>query len=200
MFNSDRLMRFLRDIIVPLIAAIVIFTLAKATIGSFKVYGYSMLPTIQNGDYIIVNKAAYFFSPPQRGDIIVLESPRTNDPDLIKRIIALPGDTVEIKMDTVYVNNTPLVEPYIFEKPHYTFPPEKLPPDNYFVLGDNRNNSADSHTGWTLPRTNIVGKAWLDYWPPPRCRIIEHYNLNVVKQIIEPDNPIMTMKTLCPAK
>lgn len=193
-------MKFLRDIILPLIAAIAIFALVKNTIGSFKVYGLSMLPTIQNGDYIIVNKAAYLFTPPRRGEIIVLESPQGNSSDLIKRIIALPGDTIEINNGTVFVNNTPLVEPYILEKPHYTLPPQKIPPDNYFLLGDNRNSSADSHTGWTLPSAKIVGKAWLVYWPPPMWRTIKHCTLNVGKQIAELSKPILTVKMPCPAK
>jgi len=193
-------MRFVRDIIAPLIAAVLIFALVKVTIGSFKVYGLSMLPSIQNSEYIIVNKAAYFFYPPQRGEIIVLQSPHDTNSDLIKRIIALPGDTIEIKGGTVFVNNTPLVEPYIFEKTLYTLSPQKIPADNYFVLGDNRNSSADSHTGWTVPRVNIVGKAWLTYWPPPEWRTIKHYTLNVGERIDELDKPILTMTMPCPRR
>lgn len=165
-------MKFVRDVIIVLIATVAIFVLLQTATGRFRVCGSSMFPTIQDGDYIIVNKAAYFFSPPQRGDIIVLESPCKNDPDLIKRIIALPGDTIEVNNGIVFVNNTPLFEPYIFDKPQYTLPPQKIPPDNYFLLGDNRNNSADSHTGWTLPRQKIIGKTWLAYWPPPNWRAI----------------------------
>ncbi len=165
-------MKLVRDVTIVLIATIAILASVQATTGRFRVYGFSMLPTIQDGDYIIVNKAAYLFSPPQRGDIIALESPQKNEPDLIKRIIALPGDTIEISGGIVFVNHTPLVEPYVFEKPQYALPPQKIPPDNYFLLGDNRNNSTDSHTGWTLPRQKIIGKAWVAYWPPPDWRAI----------------------------
>lgn len=151
---------------------VAVFVLLQTTTGRFRVYGFSMLPTIRDGDYIIVDKAAYYFSSPRRGDVIALESPCNNGTDLIKRIIALPGDTIKINNGTVFVNNTPLIEPYIFEKPQYSLSPQQIPPDNYFVLGDNRSNSDDSHAGWTLPREEIVGKAWVAYWPPTAWRAI----------------------------
>jgi len=147
----------------------------------------------------MVSKATYFFHEPQRGDIIVLRSPQNNS-DLIKRIIALPGDTVEIRDDTVFINGTPLVEPYYLEPPHYIVPPQEIPNGNYFVLGDNRNNSSDSHRGWTVPRKNIVGKAWITYWPPYRWDTIEHYKLNANKQAAEIIEPDLAMKALCPTR
>ena len=147
----------------------------------------------------MVSKATYFFHEPQRGDIIVLRSPQNNS-DLIKRIIALPGDTVEIRDDTVFINGTPLVEPYYLEPPHYIVPPQEIPNGNYFVLGDNRNNSSDSHRGWTVPRKNIVGKAWITYWPPHRWDTIEHYKLNANKQAAEIIEPDLAMKALCPTR
>ena len=193
-------MKFVRDIIVPLVAALAIFALFQVTIGSFKVYGASMLPSIQPGEYIIVSKAAYFFSPPEHGEVIVFHSPRDPNSDLIKRIIALPGDTIEIKDGTVFVNDTPLTETYTLEPPNYAYPHQEIPADHYFVLGDNRNNSADSHRGWTAPRQNIVGKAWLTYWPPEKWRLIEHYTLNVAEQRAELSKLGLAMKILCPTK
>jgi signal peptidase I len=193
-------MRFFRDIIVPILVGIAFFALFQVTVGSFKVYGSSMLPGIEQGDYILVTKATYFLSEPQRGDIIVLHSPQDPKTDLIKRIIALPGDTVEIKDDTVFVNNTALVEPYIMEPPHYTLPPEEIPTGQYFVLGDNRNNSSDSHRGWTLPRKNIIGKAWITYWPPYRWRTIENYKLNAGMQAAEVPEFSLTTKIPCPTR
>lgn len=169
--------KYIRDIIITILAALAIFLLLQATIGSFKVYGMSMQPGIKHGDYIMVNKVVYYFQNPQRGDVIVFHSPRASNTDLIKRVIGLPGDTVEVKNGKVYVNNTPLAEPYILESPNYKYPLEQVPSDQYFVLGDNRNNSADSHTGWFLPRQNIVGKAWISYWPPPNWMVIRHYPL-----------------------
>ncbi|MCJ7654492.1 MAG: signal peptidase I, partial [Dehalococcoidia bacterium] len=179
-------MKFFRDIIAPILVGLAVFALFQVTVGSFKVYGSSMLPGIEEGDYILVSKAAYFFNEPQRGNTIVFHSPRDPNTDLIKRIIAVPGDTVEIKDNTVFVNDTALVETsYTLEPPHYFMLPQEIPAGHYFVLGDNRNNSSDSHRGWTLPRENIVGKTWLTYWPPYRWRLMEHYTINAGTQAAE---------------
>jgi signal peptidase I len=193
-------MRFFRDIIVPILVGLAFFALFQVTVGSFKVYGSSMLPGIEQGDYILVSKATYLLGEPKRGDIIVLHSPQDINTDLIKRIIALPGDTVEIKDDTVFVNDTALVEPYIMEPPHYLLPPEEIPAGQYFVLGDNRNNSSDSHRGWTLPRKNIIGKAWITYWPPYRWRTMEHYELNAGIQAAKVTESSLTMEVPCPTR
>ena len=192
-------MRFFRDFIVPILVALAVFAIFHVTIGSFKVYGSSMLPGTEEGDYIMVSKATYFFNEPKRGDIIVFHSPQ-NPTDLIKRVIAVPGDTVEIRDDKVLLNDAPLVEPYTLEPFHYLMPPREIPADNYFVLGDNRNNSADSRKGWTVPRENVIGKAWITYWPPYRWRIIEHYKLNAHTQAAEVGNPRLVMKTPCPTR
>ena len=193
-------MKIFRDFIAPILVGLAVFALFQATVGSFKVYGSSMLPTIEEGDYIMVSKASYFFGEPQRGDIIVLHSPRENNTDLIKRVIALPGDTIEIKDNTVFVNDTPLFEPYIMEPPYYSVPREEIPTGHYFVLGDNRNNSSDSHRGWTVPRENIVGKTFVTYWPPYRWGTIKHYNLDAGTQAAETILPELAMKTPCPTR
>ncbi len=193
-------MKFFRDFIIPVFVGLAVFALFQATVGSFKVYGSSMLPTIEEGDYIMVSKATYFFNEPQRGDIVVLHSPQNSETDLIKRIIALPGDTIEIKDNTVFINDTPLVEPYTLEPPHYFVLPEEIPIGHYFVLGDNRNNSSDSHRGWTVPRKNIVGKAWITYWPPYRWGSIEHYKLNAGTQAAKFSELILAIRTLCPTR
>ena len=175
-------MKHLRDAITTVLIALVIFILLQVTVGSFKVYGLCMLPNIQHGDYIMVNKTSYLFQNPERGEVIIFHSPRNRHSDLIKRIIAIPGDTIEIKDNKVFVNGTALVESYIMESPNYELPRQKIPTDHYFVLGDNRNNSADSHTGWLLPRGNIIGKAWVCYWPLPHLTTIEHYAIDTIKQ------------------
>jgi signal peptidase I len=193
-------MRFFRDIIAPILVGLAFFALFQVTVEGIKVYGSSMLPGIEQGDYILVSKATYFLGEPRRGDIIVLHSPQDPNTDLIKRIIALPGDTVEIKDNTVFVNDTALVEPYIMEPPQYLLPPEKIPAGHYFVLGDNRNNSSDSHRGWTLPRKNIIGKAWITYWPPYRWRTMKHYKLNADTQAAEVTKSGLTMKVPCPTR
>jgi len=193
-------MKFFRDFITPILIGLAIFAIFQATVGSFKVYGSSMLPTIEEGDYIMVSKATYFFNEPKRGDIIVLRSPQNPESDLIKRIIALPGDTVEIKDNTVFVNDTPLVEPYTLEPPHYLVLPEEIPTSHYFVLGDNRNNSSDSHRGWTVPRKNIVGRAWITYWPPYRWNSIKHYMLNTSTRAAEVSELSLAIRRLCPTR
>jgi signal peptidase I len=190
-------MRFFRDIIAPILVALAVFTLFHVTVGSFKVYGSSMLPGIEEGDYIMVNKATYFFNEPKSGDIIVFRSPQNPDSDLIKRVIAVPGDTVEIRDNKVLLNGASLVEPYILEPFHYLMPPQEIPTEHYFVLGDNRNNSADSRKGWTVPRENVIGRAWIIYWPPYRWRLIEHYKPNVDTQAAEVGKPSLVMETPC---
>ena len=167
--------KYIRDIIITLLAALAMYLVFQTVIMPFHVFGSSMLPTTKHNDYIMVNKVVYYFEEPKRGDIIVFHSPNNADTDLIKRVIGLPGDTIKVDNGKVYVNNSPLMEPYILESPKYKCSQGEVPPDKYFVLGDNRNNSRDSSHGWHLPRQNIIGKAWIIYWPPPHWMAIRHY-------------------------
>lgn len=159
---------FFREVALTLIFAVVIFFLLQATVQSFIVVGISMKPSLENGQRILVSKATYYLHEPERGDILVFQPPENNQEDYIKRVIALPGDTVEIKENRVYVNGSQLEEDYIKSSPSYTMLEMTIPENRYFVLGDNRNNSNDSHNGWVVPRENIVGKAWLSIWPPDK--------------------------------
>jgi signal peptidase I len=135
----------------------------------------SMVPTLKVNDKLIVDKLSYDFTNPQRGDIVVF-SPTDNikkaNPSLkdafIKRIIGLPGDKVEVKEERVYVNNQLLQEKYIEDEPHYQFGPVVVPPNSYLVLGDNRNDSWDSHYWGFVPRNHIIGHAIVRFWPPER--------------------------------
>jgi signal peptidase I len=167
-------MKHIRDILITIIAAVAVFFILQLTVGGFKVYGQCMVPNVQHGDYVMLNKVSYSFDEPQRGDVIVFFSPKNAKTNLIKRIIGLPGENVEIRNGIVYINGNPLQEPYILEPPKYTYPEEIIPEGHYFVLGDNRNNSADSHTGFTVPRENIIGKAWFNYWPPSEWGLLNH--------------------------
>jgi len=133
----------------------------------------SMLPTLQINDRLIIDKLSYDFRNPQRGDIVVFsptdELKKQNFKDaFIKRLIGLPGDKVEVKGERVYVNDQPLQENYIEEKPNYSFGPVIVPPNQYLVLGDNRNNSYDSHYWGYVPRDRIIGRAVVRFWPPNR--------------------------------
>jgi signal peptidase I len=168
---------FLREVLGTILLAVVIFLLLQATVQSFIVVGSSMEPSLHSGQRLLIVKASYIFHQPEWGDIVVFRSPNNREDDYIKRIIALPGDMVEIKMDVVYVNGSPLDESYIKEQPNYSLPPQKIPENEYFVLGDNRNNSNDSHKGWTVPRQNIIGKAWLSIWPPGQWGLVTTYSL-----------------------
>jgi signal peptidase I len=145
---------------------------------NFRVDGPSMQPTLTTGELVWVNKAAYYrwngqfiLGGPQRGDIAVLHSPDpTDEVDLIKRVIGLPGDRVRVEHGTVFINDQQLDEPYIHFQGSYTYPETDqnlvVPQGEYFVLGDNRDNSRDSHFGWFVPADNLIGRSQLSYWPP----------------------------------
>lgn len=138
----------------------------------------SMLPTLQINDRLIVDKISYHFQSPVRGDIVVFSPTDTlkqqNFKDaFIKRIIGIPGDKVEVKDGRVYVNNKLLAENYIEEAPDYQYGPVTVPSDSYLVLGDNRNNSYDSHYWGFVPRDRIIGKAVIRFWPINRMGEID---------------------------
>ena len=126
---------FLREILGPLIAAVVIFLLLHTAFPSFVITGPSMEPSLHNGQRLLVNKVVYDFHEPVRGDVIVFHPPNNPQAEYIKRIIALPGDSVEIKEGTVYVNGSLLDEPYIKDPPNYTYHQEEILDNEYFVLG-----------------------------------------------------------------
>lgn len=173
-------MRVIREMLVTLTVALAMFMVLQLTIQSSVVVGSSMEPNLQDGQRLVVSKAAYFFKKPQRGDVVVFYSLSNQHTEFIKRVIGLPGDTVAVKDGTVLVNGNPVLEPHIADPPHYTLSPQTVSENSYFVLGDNRNNSNDSHFGWTVPRQNIVGKGWLSIWPPKEWGTVK-------SQSIEPE-------------
>jgi signal peptidase I len=142
----------------------------------------SMVPTLEVNDRLMVEKLSYLFNQPNRGDIVVFWPPdrlKQQNPELkndafIKRIIGLPGDKVEVKEGKVFINNEPLIEDYIAAKPNYQWGAETVPDDSYLVLGDNRNNSYDSHFWGYVPRQNLIGRAAFRFWPLPRMGSIDH--------------------------
>jgi len=165
--------RFGMDILETIILAVVLYFGINALSARVRVDGFSMIPTLQNGEYILVNKLAYKTGQPNRGDIIVFRLPGDETQDLIKRVIGLPGDTVHISDGTVTINGAKLQEPYIAQDPLY-FGEWTVPEGFLFVLGDNRNDSRDSHQWGLLPLENVIGKSVLIYWPPPEWKIINH--------------------------
>jgi signal peptidase I len=169
-------MKILREVVITVIIAAAVFALLRLTVQSYTVVMSSMEPTFQQGDCIMVSKVSYRSSGPQRGDVIIFNPPFDSQFPFIKRVIGLPGDTVEIKDGSVSINGTPLEEDeYIAAQPNYTMSATQVPENGYFVLGDNRNNSTDSSQGWTVPRNNIIGKAWFVYWPPSKLGGVKHF-------------------------
>lgn len=165
--------RFFREVFDVLIVALILYILINSISARVRVDGSSMEPTLVHGELILVNKMSYVFGELERGDIIVFHHPAGIEEDLIKRVIGVAGDTVQVQNNQVYVNGLPLNEPYISQAPTYSG--EWLVPDGFlFVLGDNRNNSNDSKDWGLLPIENVVGKAVLIYWPPPLWSVIKH--------------------------
>lgn len=138
-----------------------------------KVSGSSMVPTFINGDYILTDKITYHLSAPKRGDVIVLKNPKDETQDFIKRIIALPGETIMISNGHILINGQIMVEPYLSSD--LLTPPEnflhegeeaKVPANEYFVFGDNREHSSDSREWGPITKEEIIGRVFFRYWPP----------------------------------
>src|SRR3990170_3576685 len=193
--------RTARELVETLILALLIFLVVRSAVQNFRVEGSSMDPSLADGQYLIVNKAIYahinlnpisrilpfiepgddpewyVFRQPSRGDVVVFRFPNDPKRDFIKRIIGEPGDTVEVRGGTVYINGQLLDEPYITNKASYNYGPATVPPKQFFVLGDNRNNSYDSHVWGFVPRENIIGQAWLSYWPRDSFGLVPNKSL-----------------------
>ena len=192
--------RILRELLEAVILALVVFFVIQISVQNFRVQGHSMQPTLDGDEYLMVNKLPYFrldlqrlsrlvpfwhvdeskekylpFShPPGRGDVIVFHAPH-QEKDFVKRVVGLPGERVEIRAGTVFINGVKLGEPYLVDSDLGRVAMNcipKLEPFNctlqetqYFVLGDNRSSSNDSRDWGPVPLENIVGKVWFVYWP-----------------------------------
>jgi signal peptidase I len=170
---TGSLKRIVLDILETLILAVVLYFGINAVSVRVRVDGFSMNPTLQDGEYILINRLAYKIGNPVRGDIVVFSFPMDPKQDLIKRVIGLPGETVSVQDGKVMINGVPLEEPYIAAPPIYNGTWE-VPEGQLFVLGDNRNESKDSHEWGLLPMENVVGRAILIYWPPTQWQVIDH--------------------------
>jgi signal peptidase I len=171
----------IRDVIITVAIAAVIFIGLRAVVQSFDVDGPSMEPNFHTGERVLVNKLVYHLHPPQRGDIIVFVSPHVGQGDLIKRVIGLPGESVDIQDGKVYIHKTDgqvitLDEPYIADQARANYTGSVIPEGQYFVLGDNRNVADDSRYGWLVPKESIIGKAWLLTWPPHDWGLAANYH------------------------
>ena len=141
---------------------------------AFWIPSGSMIPTLEIGDRVLVNKFIYRFTDPRRGDIIVFESVDNSNEDLIKRVVGLPGDKIAVRGGKLFVNGEPQKEPYTNKKPpdRSFYARTTVPKHHVFVMGDNRGNSADSRVFGPLPEKNIEGEAFLRFWPPERIGLL----------------------------
>ncbi len=171
-----RLARLLGEMLQTLVVATLIFFAVNLITARIRVEGSSMEPTLHDGELVVVSRLAYRWAEPERGDIVVFHFPLEPDRRFIKRIIGLPGETVVIRDGHVAVDGIDLVEPYIAAAPRYSGE-WVVQPGQVFVLGDNRNNSSDSQTWGAVPVSQLIGKAFLVYWPLPDLGLIEHTGL-----------------------
>ncbi len=163
-----------REVVETILLAAIVFLLVNAVTGRFRIDGMSMESTLHDGEYVIIDRISYKLHPPERGDVIVFR--RDGRKDYIKRVMALPGETIEIRNGQIFINGQPIVETYLPELGAYSMEPRLVGPDEYFVLGDNRNNSSDSHNWGPVLFSAIDGKAWLIYWPPQDWGFVPHYS------------------------
>jgi signal peptidase I len=167
-----------RETVETFVVAIVLALGVRATVAEARfIPSESMLPTLEVGDRLIVEKVTYRLHAPERGDIVVFDPPPRSGFDrgnaFIKRIVGLPGETIAVREGQVYINDQPLNETYVMEPPTYEMDPLTIPAGNVFVMGDNRNNSADSHVWGALPIDNIIGRSAVRFWPPVRIGLTD---------------------------
>jgi len=166
---------WLRESLESIIPALIIVLLINAFLAqATRVEGQSMEPNLHDNERLIIEKVSYHLRSPERGEIVVLHIPRReNTAPLIKRVVGLPGDNVEIHDGRVYINGKALDEPYLTQMTYGNMPARVVPPDHVFLLGDNRNASNDSRFFGMVPFEDIVGRAWLRYWPLDEIGLVE---------------------------
>lgn len=181
---------FFLDFIETIVIALAIFVVVYLFLFQpHQVKGSSMFPNFSDGEYILTDKISYRFSKPNRGDVVVFKSPQNKEIDFIKRIIGLPNDTIMVNGGYVFVNETKLDESAYLPSDYITNPGTFLrdgkavtvPAGNCFVLGDNRNHSSDSREWGFVPESDIIGKAWLRYWPIKNFGLVPHASYQISK-------------------
>ena len=171
--ESSGVSSLLREVAEVVVLAVILYIGISFAVQAVHVEGLSMFATLDDNDYLIANKIDYRLHAPQRGDIVILRPPTNNSTDFIKRIIALPGERLLIRDGTIYINGHKLDEPYLPEEWTQDASPapwsigdgQVIPPNDYFVMGDNRNRSQDSRFFGPISRDRIDGKAWFRIWP-----------------------------------
>jgi signal peptidase I len=209
-----RVRGMVRELVETALFILLVFFIVRGIVQNFKIEGSSMEPTLHTGQYILVNKLVYFhfdlnaplrlfpgqeelpqriiypFHQPRRGDIVVFEYPRDVSKDYIKRVIGLPGDSVEIRDGQVYVNGELLDQPYLEGAATYCiagYPCHEgavqVPEGQIFVMGDNRANSSDSREWNALPLDRVVGQAWVIYYPVSDWGLVPHYDYDAPETV-----------------
>jgi signal peptidase I len=193
--SKEQAGRAVREIVETLLLAALIFFLVRLVVLNFRVDGESMLPNLDNGQMLLVNTNAYRsldiggneyypFDPPERGDVIVFDPPRGSDKPYIKRIIGLPGEEVTFGDGHVFIDGVMLEEDYILDRTGCGKRSDNcdvvVPEDHVYVLGDHRTNSSDSRVFGAVPLENVVGKAWLSYWPLDDVGFVPHESYDEV--------------------
>ncbi|MEE9599597.1 MAG: signal peptidase I [Anaerolineales bacterium] len=173
--EKPNLLGTLVDILETLLLSVVLFFLINAVSARIKIDGSSMEPNLHHGEFVIVSKINYRIGEPNRGDVVVFDFPRNITQEYIKRVIGLPGEHILIEDGIVFVDGTRLSEPYLNMAPQYEGE-WVVTEGTLFVLGDNRNNSSDSHTWGLVPMNNVIGEALLVYWPPDSWGLINGAN------------------------
>ncbi|MFO8009566.1 MAG: signal peptidase I [Dehalococcoidia bacterium] len=163
--------RVVREIVITVLLALLIFMAVRTVAHNFEVSGDSMEPSMHNGQFVMVSKMAYWFNGPERGDIVVYYTERL-DHNVIHRVVGMPGETVEIVGGHLYINGESIEEPYILDGAR-SMPLAKVPEGHYYIVGDNR----DQATWEIVPEDDIVGKAWFCYWPAGEWGFVPNYSL-----------------------
>lgn len=166
--QQRRLLRALRDTFETLLLVATLYAFVNLSSARFVVEGDSMLPTFHTGQYLIISRADYLLGQPERGDVVVFHYPLAPENDFIKRVIGLPGETVALRAGQLFVDGVALDEPYLREACTLVSCPDaewQVAPGQYFMMGDNRNESRDSRAFGPVDRAFFVGEVWLRYWP-----------------------------------
>lgn len=170
-FDFEKRYRLVREIVETIVLTLLMFLIIRFAIQNFNVDGTSMEPNLHNGELILVDKWTYLFRPPARGDVIVFVAPPHPNMDYVKRVIGMPGDIITVRNTVIIVDGITLNETYVDPRNQGNLFANKnitnqvVPPDDYFVLGDNRAVSSDSRDWGFVPRANIIGRAAFVYWP-----------------------------------